>query len=135
MKSPRKRLVAQLDQLFSIYIRTRDKRAFGGRCPFVCGNPIQCCFHFVTRAKHSLRWDDRNAVGSCVGCNYRFEFDPHFAIQWYVEKFGQQAYDALICQGNKQARFSLDDLRAIKRRLDSAIEGVCIAQKIFGRKA
>lgn len=133
--TPRKRLVQELDRLFSTYIRTRDKRAFGGRCPFDCAKPIECCFHFVTRAKHSLRWEERNAVGACHGHNHRFEFDPHFGIQWYIRSFGQDAYDRLVQDGNKAAAFSMDELRAIKQRILAGIEGVCRAQKVFGSKA
>ena len=119
----RKRLVAKLDSLFSSYIRMRDKRKNSGRCTF-CFKPIACCFHFVTRAKHSVRWDDRNAVASCFGCNYRYEFDPHFAIQWYIAKHGQEAYDILIYDGNRQAKFGIGDLEALKADLEKKLEGV-----------
>lgn len=105
MKSKRKRMVDTLDTLFSIYIRTRDKRTTGGRCVFGCGKMIECVFHFVTRSKHSVRWDERNGVGSCSGCNLRYEYDPHFAVRWYLEKNGHEAYDALVRDGNRIAKF------------------------------
>jgi len=120
----RKRLVAKLDQLFSAYVRLRDKRVNGGRCVFSCPKPIECCFHFVTRAKHSVRWNFSNAVGSCHGHNYRYEFDPHFAITWYIDKYGKDAYEQLIRDGNKIAKFSIEDLEALKADLEEKLKGV-----------
>jgi hypothetical protein len=133
MKIKRVLLVARLDNLFSHYIRLRDKRAFG-RCPF-CSGPIQCCFHFVTRSKHSVRWENRNAVGSCHGCNFKNEHDPHFAISWYIESYGLENYNQLVKDGNIIAKFSMDDLRGIKERIECDIAGALIATKTFGRKA
>lgn len=121
--------MAKLDGLFSTYIRTRDKRITGGMCTFDCGQPIHCAFHFVTRAKYSLRWDERNAVGSCSGCNFRYEFDPHFAVQWYLKNNGQEAYETLIRDGNRIAKFSLLDLESIHECLKKKLELVCLEVK------
>lgn len=136
MKTPRKRLVAQLDALFSFRIRIRDKRLYGGICPLCKSKPIECCFHFVTRAKHSLRWDERNAIGSCHGCNYRYEYDPHFAIEWYQNTYGKDSYYDLIRDGNKIAKFSNEDLNNIKLELSKQIAEVPVDKwQHFGRKA
>ena len=110
-KPSRKALVKKLDTLFSLYIRMRDKKLLGGICPFACNKPLECCFHFVTRAKHSVRWDESNAVGGCHGHNYRYEFDPHFAIRWYIDRYGEPAYADLILKGNQIAKFSNADLQ------------------------
>lgn len=116
----RKRLVAKLDSAFSLKVRLRDKKVRGGLCVFdACPEPIACCFHFVTRAKHSLRWDFRNAVGSCFGHNLRYEYDPHFAIQWYMKKHGKEAYEQLIFDGNKIAKFSNEDLEEKLREISA----------------
>lgn len=125
MKNKRQKLVAKLDLLFSQYIRIRDKRRTDGACVFGCGM-IECCFHFVTRAKHSLRWDERNGVGSCHGSNYRYEYDPHFAIKWYLDKYGVEAYEKLIFDGNQIAKFSIDDLEAKYEELKEKMEYVCL---------
>lgn len=108
-KPGRKKVVRLLDSVFSNTVRQASREEIG-HCAF-CPNPIEQCFHFITRAKHSVRWDRRNAVGSCAGCNYRYEFDPHFAIRWYIDKFGLPAYEQLIADGNKIAKFSIADLR------------------------
>ena len=132
----RKRLVKKLDILFSEYIRLRDKRAYGG-C-FFCGKPIQHVFHVITRSKRAVRWDDRNGLGSCAGCNLRFEHDTVFIFnvqKKYIETFGQVAFDDLMRLGSSPARHSLDDLRAIKKKLEDNYAGICVAHDLFGRKA
>ena len=119
--------------MFSIYIRTRDKRR-RGKCPFHEGfKPIECCFHFVTRAKYSIRWDPRNAVATCHGCNMRYEYDPHFAIAWFISEYGQEAYDVLIRDGNKISKFTSDDLRTIRERTRLMIERVCLDEGVESR--
>jgi hypothetical protein len=118
----RSTLIAQLDNLFSLHIRLRDKR-LRGSCPFhetFERKPIEQCFHFVTRSKHSVRWDERNAVGSCAGCNIRYEHDQTFVdtvFEWYKNEFGQEAWDTLKRDSNKIAKFSRIDLMEIRDRL------------------
>lgn len=105
----RKRLIKALDKAFSLAVRALWKA-----CPF-CGGTVEHAFHFVTRAKYSVRWDERNAVGSCAGCNYRYEFDPHFAIAWFIANRGLDAYSQLIRDGNQIAKHTNEDLQ---KRLD-----------------
>ncbi|MDI6808493.1 MAG: hypothetical protein QME66_05860 [Candidatus Eisenbacteria bacterium] len=118
----RKLLVKKLDNLFSLYIRLRTRNYSGPNCPFCSKNPIECCFHFITRAKYSVRWDDRNAVGSCSGCNYRMEYDPHKYIKWYIDHYGKDSYDELIRDSNIIKKRDNEDLRLL---------GLEIKQKMF----
>ena len=84
-KIPLPKLKKKLDELFSVYIRLRDKRRFGGICPFCLVNPIDCCFHFVHRAASNwLRWNPKNAVGACNRvCNFRMEMESSPFWLWY----------------------------------------------------
>ena len=111
--SIRKLLILKLDNLFSLYIRLKTKNTFGPYCPFCSKNPIECCFHFITRSKYSVRWDERNAVGSCHGCNYRMEYDPHKYVQWYIKNYGQEKYDELIKDSNIIRKLDNEDLRLL----------------------
>ena len=104
-KSPRRKLVAELDRVFSLYIRAKSKV-----CVF-CGKPTEHWFHIITRAKYAVRWDESNAVPSCAGCNFRMEYDPHPFIKWYIDTYGLPAYEDLILRSNKIAKFSADDLQ------------------------
>ena len=115
-KSIRKRLVAQLDQIFSLYIRLRDKRTNSGMC-FLCPKPIEQCFHFLTRAAYSTRWDPFNAAGSCAGHNLRHEFDPYPAYSWYRKKYGDGAFDNLYKRHKAIAKWENSDLIAMRDNL------------------
>jgi hypothetical protein len=108
-KSVRKKLVKTLDKVFSLYIRKRDSIENDGKCVF-CRKPIQHCFHFITRAKYATRWNEINAVGSCAGCNFENEFNPHKFIQWFLKKYGLKMYEDLIYESNLVHKFEPDDL-------------------------
>ena len=107
----RKQLIKRLDAAFSLLIRLRTQKEIG-HCAF-CPKPIEHCFHFITRAKYSIRWDAMNAIGSCAGCNYRNEFDPSPFIYYFIKRWGQQALGVLIRDGNKISKLSNDDLKAL----------------------
>lgn len=107
-------LVRQLDALFSLKIRARDQRV-RGKCPFhhMSVRPIEQCFHFITRAKQSVRWDDRNACGSCAACNIRYEHDQtfvDFVFDWYKETYGEIIWDQLKRDANIIVHRSRTDL-------------------------
>lgn len=104
---------AKLDKQFSLWIRNRDKDAAGGMCLICVRAPIEQCFHFMTRAKFSVRWDARNAIGSCAGCNIKYEYDQIFidlVFSWYKRKHGEEAWEALKRDGNRLAKYSAADL-------------------------
>lgn len=115
LKSAAKITFERLDSAFSKFIIRRDTPIFG-KCPFCRVRPIQCAFHFITRAKESVRWHKMNAVGSCFECNGRYENEAEFAagcIRWLIERIGQEAYDALVREGNRIVKFTQDDRESI----------------------
>ena len=122
VRAKRKIIVASLDTLFSFVVRLRDKDVAGGRCVFDCQRPIECCFHFVTRSKYSVRWDLKNAVGSCHPHNYEMEFNPHPFIQWYIKTRGIAAYEDLLRRSNQIAKFSNEKLIEIRENLRHGVE-------------
>jgi len=113
----RKRLVNRLDEMFSLYIRGRDKKR---GCPFhATYTQIDCCFHFVHRAKFSSRWDRLNAIGSCHGCNWKYERDANFAISWYITNFGYLTYQAMVARSNIVEPWSLERLQEKRIEIES----------------
>ena len=67
-------LVRKLDKVFSLYIRLRDSKPFGGkyfRC-ISCGQvkPFDQmdCGHFIGRMHMATRFDELNAHGECRNC-------------------------------------------------------------------
>lgn len=73
-------LKKQIDDITSLIVRMRDKKAHGGLC-LVCvvkermcilkrsPNHIQLAYHIVPRGDTMTRWDMRNMVGACAPCN------------------------------------------------------------------
>jgi len=117
----RKTLIRKLDAVFSILIKSRDNKRIG-KCPFhyMSIMPIECCFHFITRAKHSVRWDKRNAIGSCLGCNCRYEHDQTFidsVFDWYKGFYGEEVWDKLKSDSNIVAPKSRTDLMELLKTL------------------
>ena len=122
VRSARSIIVAKLDNMFSLFIRIRDKKKFNGMCPFCSKRPIECCFHVITRAKYAVRWDPRNAVGSCHACNYRNEYDPHSFVAWYIKQNGVAAFKNLVLDSNLVSKRSNEDLLDLLGEMRSAIE-------------
>lgn len=119
--SKRKTLVAKLDTLFSLFIRLRDKTLGVVCCPLCGGNGTMQCFHFITRSKHSVRWNPLNAIAACAGCNIRYEHDQEFVeyvINHYRRSYGDKMWEALKQKSHEIAKFSIDDLLEIKADLE-----------------
>lgn len=101
----RKKLVKELDKVFSEVVR-RDSIARYNKCPFCKKKKIVCCFHFVTRKKYATRWDMNNAIGSCFGCNFGMEFNPHPFVVWYIKEYGVESYLGLVKSSEEKTKFS-----------------------------
>jgi len=107
-KSPsRKSLVKKADTAFSLHIRALYPFSF------FSGKPTECCFHIVTRSKHSVRWSLDNAVGSTMGENYEMEFNPHKFISILIQKRGLPWYEALVRRSNEIRKHTREDLARI----------------------
>ena len=73
MKSKRQRLVKNLDNIFSKFIRQRDTDE-DGRCH--CYTCLRLDLakeldagHYIKRGCFRTRWDERNVHAQCIGCN------------------------------------------------------------------
>ena len=68
-----KKLIKELDAVFSVYIRLRDASKDGIGFCCTCFKPhtwnkLQCG-HFVSRKHYALRWEEKNCASQCVSCN------------------------------------------------------------------
>lgn len=76
MSTPRTKAMKKADAAFSKFIRMRDADANGIVSCVTCGRRRHWrevdCGHFITRAKQSTRYDERNCHAQCKGCN-RFQ--------------------------------------------------------------
>lgn len=91
--SERKKLVKELDRVVSLFIRARDKECV------ICGSRERLQNgHLFTRTAYSTRWDiteDGNCHCQCATHNYIHEMDSYPFTKWYLNNFGEQAYDEL----------------------------------------
>ena len=111
-KSPRKKLVAEADRVFSLAVRKRG----GNRC-WICGshkNPQ--CGHILSRVAYSVRWDLRNAVVMCASCNLRMEHDvPHIraVTDSYIQFYGLDAWEKLVLDWHTVRKYTNEELQQI----------------------
>lgn len=96
-KLSRKGLVKKADEAASRWARKTYPQCFW------CGNKTENAFHFLTRSKRSIRWQEDNLIGSCAGCNIRYEQDQGFVedvIRWYRRNRGDEKWEHLKAWGN-----------------------------------
>ena len=100
-KLTRSKLIKKLDTIFSRWVRLSN--SVNEICTCVtCGKEshwkdIQAG-HFISRKHYSTRWDERNCLPQCVGCN--------------VFKYGEQ-YKYSLYLGNKLSKKILVESRVI----------------------
>jgi len=89
-KITRKGIVRKLDALLKEIVVARD-----GKC--VCCGTTQSLTpgHLFSRVAYSTRWDLNNVFAQCLSCNLRHEYDPYPLTSYFINKFGQSAYDKL----------------------------------------
>ena len=91
MKSNRKKLIAKLDKVFSLWIRNRDQKCV------LCGSTERLQNgHLFSRQNYATRWDELNCHGQCASCNYTHEFRPYPFYNWFENKYGKEAMDELF---------------------------------------
>lgn len=109
----KKKLVEQLDRLYSKYIRLKEAKDGWNTC-FTCGAhyPVEKlqCGHYHSRRIMSLRWDDLNCHPQCVSCNMFKEGNkPIYAIK-LIEKYGEDILEHLFKRSNKTVSLTNQDL-------------------------
>ena len=83
------------DKALSKYIRALAKEKWG-ICPLCNVNEIECCFHFISRRRKILRWDERNVVGACHTCNFIERRFPDLSRAWFIREYGVTLYLNLV---------------------------------------
>ena len=84
-----------LDELFSLYIRTRDHFTCQ-RCGVKSKN-VQCA-HFIGRRNKNCRWREENATTLCMGCHQHFHANPLEFVEWTRKRLGERDFELLQAQ-------------------------------------
>jgi hypothetical protein len=105
----RQQLIKSCDCIHSRYIRYRD-----GMC-VTCGTTWGLtCSHLFGRARLGTRWDvapDGNCHAQCAKCNQdHSDVGTAVYVKWYVERFGEDAFDRLRLRANTPSPMSVVDL-------------------------
>jgi hypothetical protein len=105
-KTERKKLVKQLDDVFSKYIRVRDKRSvLSGKT-----ENLQCG-HVFSRISYSTRWDPDNAFAITSGENLTQEYDPYPMYSWFIREYGKNKFDLLHAKWSMTTKFTNNDIK------------------------
>lgn len=86
-------LKKKADNLFSLFIRERDKRCVigGGKCR----GSLQCG-HLIKRGKMATRYDEVNCNCLCEYHNYLDNFDHDIYVSWFLRNYGALMYQDLV---------------------------------------
>ena len=114
----RKKQVIRCDNIFSQYIRARDKVCI------TCGSSdgLQCSHYYTKRTHLSVRWDERNAHAQCSACHMRHHnSDPGEYSLYLLDTIGRDEFDLLQLKAHSSVDMSYSDLVEIE---------VCYAAKL-----
>lgn len=109
------RLEKVLDDLWSYFIKLRDKLLFGGLCRICGSQPIQVAYHIISRGHGAIRVDLENGCGACCGCNWwelkTRQQRPAQVRERHIKIFGLELIERLEAKKNQSGKMSVGDLR------------------------
>ena len=106
------------DREWSKYIRTRDMCTCQ-RCSKQYDPPTSAlhCSHFWSRGNWSVRFDEDNTEALCYGCHSYLGGNPVEFHKYYLEKLGQERFDALEKRKNTPKSGSIKYYKSKEFRL------------------
>ena len=115
-----KKHVQRCDNVFSKYIRLRDK------CCVLCGSAdnIQCSHLYTKKAHKSVRWDERNAYAMCASCHMKHHhIDQYQYLEWVKDYLGDE-YDLFKLKVYSTCILDIDDLIDIELYYATKLEAL-----------
>ena len=104
MKKPKKKtrskLVKELDNIFSRFIRLRSSNKFGVVQCYTCGDydhrkKLQC-WHFITRGNYKYRRDEDNCKPQCMKCNIFLSWNYKVFTINMIYEYGRDKIEMMI---------------------------------------
>jgi hypothetical protein len=112
----------ELDRVFSLSIRSRDKRCL--RCG--TSDNLQCA-HIFSRTARSVRWYPLNALTLCIKCHlYWAHRNPVEFVEFVRELLGDLNYKILRKMAAMTKKWSEKGKRDLLTRLNGQIPDVSI---------
>ena len=112
-KTSRKKLVENLDKVFSQYIRNRFAKNGMATC-VTCGSQKEVkqmqCGHFMSRKHYSTRWDETNCQVQCYTCNV-MQYGQQYRFGLYLNSvYGSDTAEDLHIKSKQTVKISDTDL-------------------------
>lgn len=117
MKTNKKKLIAKLDRLVSEYVRKRDKRCV--TCNATSG---LTCSHLISRVSMPVRFNLQNCNAQCKSCNYLHEYRPERYTQWWINKYGLEAYENIVAKSKEIKHFTEEELESLIQTMQQLIK-------------
>ena len=128
VRSPRKALIKRLDDLAKRACMARagaalftdeGRNQWWGRC-LRCGKItwLSWC-HGITRASHSVRWNEDNSWAWCRGCHRYLDQHWEEKREWIITMIGQKRFSRVLLRSRARNR---PDLAVIEVYLRAALE-------------
>lgn len=115
-----RRLQKKADKAFSIYVRKTTIEKYKV-CPFCKVESITVCFHFVRRARKSVRWSLDNTIGSCGRCNFKEYRNPDPYRAFYIREFGVEKYLSVVDKSQEDFSPTVEYLESIIKKYERMI--------------
>ena len=122
----RQRLKNKIDEVFSIFIRTRFADHAGYTSCYTCGVVKHWqkldAGHFQGRGKMSTRWHELNIFQQCKQCNgFRGGEQFKFARQLNAD-YGEGTAEEMERLGNQMRKYSIQELRDLLKHYQAKVE-------------
>lgn len=103
-------LKKKLDKIFSEFIRLRDSDERGMckcvTCPTVLPWKQIHNGHWISRARLSVRFDERNCHAQCCGCNTFKNGEPQKYFVWMENEYGREVVGEMMALSNKTVKLT-----------------------------
>lgn len=83
--------------------------------------------HIFSRRKYSTRWDlheGGNVYIQCWSCNYRHVRDQYPYFNWFIKKYGQEAFDKLRKRYDTIKKVKTYELEELVEKFEKMLKGV-----------
>lgn len=115
-KTSRKKLVENLDKIFSVYIRNRYAKNGMAEC-VTCGTikevKLLQCGHFMSRKHYSTRWNETNCQVQCYTCNV-MQYGQQYRFGLYLNStYGADTAEELHILSKQTVKLSDADLEVM----------------------
>ncbi len=113
----RKKLIDELDETMSKMVIARDKKCV------ICGSKEKLTWgHLFSKRTYATRWDQLNSHCQCWPCNYGHVYDTSKYTKWFLDTYGQDAWNALYDRFHSRRQWTMADMKAMLSDFQGQLE-------------